>query len=252
MASTHLNFAAQPLIQVSAKFGLRREKDLPVCIPFVNDLHDLLRETFPDLGDLPQQELPPGAASAISFSMGQQLVGAVYGGGESSCVFILQRNMIAVRWLKELDRAYPKYRAEILPKMKLVSNAIQQLVGPEGFVPHVVAMEYLTFIDAEAPFDGKRVEELVGRLVPPIAADRSTLSNTAVVWRSPNEVELNVSVTLADPGTGPNGYVLRTAGGKILADPLKAVDELNVVHDELCAMFAKMVTKQANTEWQRQ
>lgn len=243
MSGETLNFSDLPLIEVALKRIPRTH--IPISLPFVLRIRDLLPARFDRVLDLDVLEQPPGDAPSAVYNA-QITCGCRFVDSSLGVAVNLQPDMLVVRWMEAEGKPYPRF-SELRRAAEEVTTAIAQ-IGLGSVETALVNMAYANRIEAKS--DGKIIQPKPWPLSDPWTpvALKGTLHafETQSVWRGQDEIDRRVLVqTRAEAPDAPPWYLLLTVAGKKLREGELLEEAENGVHGALIEWFPHLLSDEA-------
>jgi len=247
-----LDFGNLPLVEAAARasFG----SPIPLTFSVINDVHERLRDEFPDLREPKQFEVAPGIDSRIPLGPGQ-ISGVVYAGNLKGLLITVQSQVVVARWLKQIVKNAPEYPrfAQLRDVLWRAVEAFRTASGCSELSVATVNMSYVNFLDVDDM--GGVLKRYFSDLAHIKAtADAKQIHKVEASWRERDDVDLRfhlekVTAQLADQTM--EGYRLTTiAGARLLKADDDAKDRLEYVHSRLQSFFRDLISDHAKAEWQ--
>lgn len=208
---------------------------------------------FHVISELTEIEAAPGINAPAQFVWGQPH-GAKFINEKSGLSFVLQPNVLALRWTySEHGGAYPQFES-LLGTFKVVASRVARVFLPDqdGLPVAVTNMVYINFIKPSNM--GKVLSEYFNENAAVGILKNAKIVNVVdVSWRE-EEDPLDLRFELRRIGvrreeTIEEEFKLATAAGLILSEGADKWDAVCKVHERLLQLFEGILSEKAKTDW---
>ena len=247
-----LDFGNLPLVEAAVRASFA--SPVPLTFEVIERARDRLRNDFPQILEPQQFELPPGVTHP-KFDFGHgQIPGVVYAGSLLGLTISVQRQVIVVRWVKQVTKDSPEY-----PRFPALRDTLWRAVGEHRDTSNaqeapitVVNITYANFIRVTNA--GNVLREYLSNMGQVAATENAErVHKVDASWQTRDLVDLRFSLEKVKATVREeevDGYRLTTAAGVRLGendDPRAALDN---IHDQLQYFFRDLISDQAKREWQ--
>ncbi len=218
---------------------------------FLNGIHQMLKETFPEATISDQIELPPGLTVSIPAPFGVN--GFVLSNPQTGLKISFGQHLISARWVAATvagGPAYPGFSA-LKDSIRTVIDALRALKGGEPEKVSVVNMSYVDLIEASSSLDVLNYLR-ADCFTPPHVNELEDVYHVEHSWKE-GSIDMRVQIISGSgiiDGKEVSGLKLQTVAGKLLPEPFEYSDELDRAHECLQHLFWNITSQKAKDKWE--